>query len=111
MLVSNKKLNRIIKEAVDRLVKEAEQIAVGGTDGWEDWATTDARNGLTPEEGKRLRMQARGINRSYDEVMAQKGNTVRKKYNVNPPSYNDWKNNFSNMPYMAYVEKRKNGEL
>jgi len=111
MLVSNKKLNRIIKEAVDRLVKEAEQIGVGGTDRWEDWATTDARNGLTPEEGKRLRMQARGINRSYDEVMAQKGNTVRKKYDVNPPSYNDWKTNFSNMPYMTYVEKRKNGEL
>ena len=111
MKFNEKRFNRIIEESINKYINEIEQMAVGGTDRWEDWATTDAKNGLTPEEGKQLRMQGRGVNRAFDSEMERRGDTVKKQYNVNPPSYNDWKNNFSNMPYGVYAEKRKNGEL
>ena len=114
MKISDKRLNLIIKESINRFLSETEQISVntGGNGKWESWSETDRRNGITPEQGKAMRMQSNGVNPSYEKELERVNSIPRKKVSeVNPPSFEEWNNNFRHMPYREYAEKRKNGEL
>lgn len=105
MKFNEKHFNRIIKESIRRYINEVEQVAVNCSNP-DEWKPYD--DGY---DGKMRRMQSTGKNPSYDAEMKKKQGLPKKSYNVNPPSYNEWDNNFRHMPYRVYVEKRKNGEL
>jgi len=104
MNFNEKRFNQIIKESIDNFINELEQIAVGGS---EDWKPYD--DGY---EGKMRRMNVKSINRAYDAEMDRRLNMPKKEYaQVNPPTYNEWKNKYGHMSYSQYVEKKKNGEI
>ena len=94
MRISEKRLNRIIKESINNILKEAN--VNNAPNGWTDWATTDAANGLTPEEGKMRRMQPGNAARAT-------GGFAKKDFNI--PTPREWKEKYPNMSYREYCWK------
>lgn len=92
MEISEKRLNRIIKESIDKLIETNV-----GKNGWHSWAETDAANGLTPEEGKAIRMQPGNAARS--------NGTAQKPRDFGYPTVQEWKAKYSNIPYGEYCYK------
>jgi hypothetical protein len=48
MKFSEKRLNKIIKESIDKFLTEMD-VVNNAPNGWTGWEETDKKNGLTPE--------------------------------------------------------------
>jgi len=91
-------IDKIITESINKIVKEAQGIQVNvGNNGWHSWADTDAANGLTPEEGKAMRMQPGNA--------ARANGTAQGARSFDRPTYEEWKAKYPNMKYSEYCYK------
>jgi hypothetical protein len=89
------KIDRIITEAINKVIKEVCETN-NTPNGWHTWAETDAENGLTPEEGKAMRMQPGN---------AARANGGFAKGDFNYPTTREWKEKYPNMSYGEYCYK------
>jgi hypothetical protein len=87
-------IDKVITESINKVIAEVCEVD-NAPDGWTDWATTDAANGLTPEEGKAMRMQPGNAAKS-------KG-TIKTKDFGGIPSPKEWKEKYPHIPsYKQY---------
>jgi hypothetical protein len=85
-------IDKIITESINKVIAEVCEVD-NAPNGWTDWATTDAANGLTPEEGKAMRMQPGN---------AARANGGFAKRDFNYPTTREWKEKYPNMSYGEY---------
>ena len=88
-------IDKIITESINKIIAEVCEVD-NAPNGWHSWEETDVANGLTPEEGKAMRMQP--------------GNAARAKNiptngSFGRPTYEEWKAKYPNMKYSEYCFK------
>lgn len=88
-------IDKIITESINKVIAEVCEVD-NAPNGWTDWATTDAANGLTPEEGKAMRMQPGNAARA-------KASEVKGDFKY--PTIKEWKLKYPNMTYSDYCWK------
>ena len=95
MKFSEKRLNKIIKESIDKFLTEMD-VVNNAPNGWTGWEETDKKNGLTPEEGKMKRMNPGNAAKSKGSIPTG---------NFSHPNTKEWKEKYPNMSYGEYSEK------
>ena len=89
-------INKIITESINKVIREVCEID-NAPNGWRSWEETDAANGLTPEQGKAMRMQPGN---------AARAKSIPSNGDFGRPSYEEWKTLYSNlMNYADYCWK------
>ena len=88
-------IDKIITESINKVIREAYEID-NAPNGWHDWRETDEANGITPEQGKAIRMQPGNAARS-------KGTIPTRDFKI--PSRDEWLSEYPNMSYAEYCFK------
>lgn len=91
-------IDKIITESINKIIEEVCEV-YNAPNGWHSWEETDSANGLTPEEGKSMRMQPGNAARSQGTATTRDFGVVR--------GYKDWSENFkaSGMDYPSYCKR------
>lgn len=89
-------IDKIITESINKIIAEVCEVD-NAPNGWHSWEETDAANGLTPEEGKAMRMQPGNAARS--------NGTAQGARSFGRPTYEEWKAKYPNMKYSEYCFK------
>jgi len=92
-------IDKIITESINKVLKEVCEID-NAPNGWHSWAETDAENGMTPEEGKAIRMQPGNAARAKEPTPVTTDFSKR-------PTVEEWEEVYKpmGMKYGDYCEK------